>query len=370
MTNSTIPAIDYYDARRAVKLLHEADTVVKLNSPPGQGKTSMMKDIAEDEGPDFGLFEINCALANQPDYMGWFYRCTETWSNIDGQPISVEAGRYTFPYWAFDKRTGRPMFQFKRALVVFEEYGQCELDLKKALGQTMLEKRIGQWKMPEGFRMCCLSNMQGGRDAVGRDYDFLINRRAELNYLLSEDNFLVYGHDTGMLPITMAFSAVPHHNVFGGEVPKEQGPFLTPRSLEAVDKLMKVLISNKVPLADPLVRTMVASEIGMGAGHQYMALATLGNELPKIDDIIKNPMGTKVPTKVDQQMYVVFLMADRADRKNIDALTQYLGRLPSDMSVAFYRNALLRDKSLMSCRQFGDWAVANKTLLAVVNSRL
>jgi hypothetical protein len=69
-------------------------------------------------------------------------------------------------------------------------------------------------------------------------------------------------------------------------------------------------------------------------------------------------------------MFLVFNMADRADKDTIKPLVRYMSRLPGDMAVAFYRNALMRDKTLMSCREFGDWAVENKSLLAVVNSRI
>jgi hypothetical protein len=370
--NSTIPSIDYHDTRRAIDLLFgaKARQTALVRSPPGQGKTTMMKDYADSKGPDYGLFELNCSLANQPDYMGWFYQCEEIFKDFDGQDVKLNRGKYSYPYWWFDKRTGRPMTQFRRALIVFEEYGQCELDLKKALGQTFLERRVGQFPLPDGVDIVALTNLQGGRDAVGRDYDMLINRRVEMNYLLGEDDFLVYGQRKGMLNSTLAFAAIPNHGVFSGEVPKEQGPFLTPRSLEALDKVMQEVIDTKTSLDDPLVRTIAAGAVGMGSAHQYIALAQLGHKLPKIDDIIKDPMGTRVPSATDQMMFVIFNMADKADKKNIDSLVKYMGRMPSDMSVAFYRNALLRDKSLMSCRAFGDWAVANKTLLAVVNSRL
>ena len=77
-----------------------------------------------------------------------------------------------------------------------------------------------------------------------------------------------------------------------------------------------------------------------------------------------------MPSAVDQMIYLIFNLADKCDKKNIGKLATYLQRLPSDMSVAFYKNALIRDKTLMSCREFGDWAVANKALLAIVNSRV
>ena len=144
-------------------MLFAADIAVIIKSKPGQGKTSMVKLYAEEQGPDHGLFEINGSLANQPDFMGWFYRVTEQHIDYDGNDVVLDTGRYTYPYFLFDKATGRPACQFRKGTICFEEYGQTEVDLKKALGQTTLEKRVGQHQLPSGFNIVMLSNYDTDR---------------------------------------------------------------------------------------------------------------------------------------------------------------------------------------------------------------
>lgn len=359
----------FLDTRRAMELLFKAQISVIIKSKPGQGKTSMVQQYADDQGPDYGLFEINCSLANVPDFTGWFYRTQENYVDYDGNDVTLDTGRYTYPYFLFDKRTGRPACQYRRGVVVLEEYGQADLDLKKSLGQTTLEKRVGMHPLPSGFDVVMLSNYDTDRSAVGRDYDFLINRRGELHMRNTIDNWLVFAHGKQMLNMSMAFASIDHHKVFDGETPKEQGPFLTPRSMELLDQFMKVALDAKADLDDPLVRVTANGIVGSGAAHQYIAFAALRSKIPSIAQIIKDPEGTKVPDKTDQQMFLIFNMADKAEKGNVPKLVKYMSRMQPDMAVAFYRNALMRDRSLMQCREFGDWAVANKTLLSVVNSR-
>lgn len=361
--------LSYLDTRRALELTLRAGLATIIKSKPGQGKTSLVDGFAYDQGSDYGLFEINCSLANVPDFMGWFYRTQENYVDYDGNDIVLETGRYTTPYFLFDKRSGRPACQFKRGIVVLEEYGQADLDLKKALGQTTLEKRVGQHPLPPAFDIVLLSNYDTDRSAVGRDYDFLINRRAELHMRNNIDNWLIYAHQQEMLNMTMAFASIENHGVFAGETPKEQGPFLTPRSMELLDKFMKVVLEDKIDLDDQLVRITANGIVGSGAAHQYIAFAALRSKIPSIAQIIKDPDGTRVPDKTDQQMFLIFNMADKAEKDNVAKLVRYMARMQPDMAVAFYRNALMRDRSLMSCREFGDWAVKNKTLLSVVNSK-
>jgi hypothetical protein len=279
MTQAIIQ-LDYHDTKRGMDMLFKAGLACIIKSKPGQGKTSMVKEYKEEQGNDYGLFELNGSLANLPDFMGWFYRCTETFTDYDGENVTIENGKYTFPYWHFDKTTGRPIFQFKKGVIVIEEYGQTDLDLKQALGQMTLERRIGQYQLPDGIDIVMLSNYEGGRDAVTRDFDFMINRRGELHMQQTIDSSLVYMHRKNFLNVTMAFASLPVHKVFDGEVPKDQGPFLTPRSVESLDRLMKVVLDSKMKLDDPLVRVAAAGLVGSGAAHQYIAFAALRNKIP------------------------------------------------------------------------------------------
>jgi hypothetical protein len=362
--------LDFLEARRQMEILFDADVPVLLRSDPGQGKTSMIRQYADEQGPDYGLFELNGALSNQPDFAGWFYRCSETHVDYDGNEVNIEAGRYTFPYFGFDKRSGRPWFQFKRGVIVLEEYGQTEVDLKRALGQTTLEKRVGQHQVPEGFNVVMLSNYEGGRDAVTREFDFMINRRAEINMRLSLDSWLLWAHANRMTNITMAFAAMPAHEVFTGKAPKDQGPWLTPRSLATLDRYVRKVVERKIPFNDAGVLVAAGGIIGRGAAQQFLTFGELRDKIPTVRQIIADPDKCPVPDSTDKQMFVVFNMADEANKNNIDQLVTYMQRLPSDLAISFYRNALTSDKSLMSCRAFGDWAVANKQLLAVVSSRI
>ena len=363
--------LGFADTYAAMDLSFQADLAAIIYSDPGHGKTSMVKKYAADQGPHTCFCELNGSLANVPDFMGWFYRSTERHLDFDGDEVTIENGKYTFPYFLFDKFSRRPIFQFKKAIICVEEYGQTDADVRKGLGQMTLEKRVGQYQLPPETKIVMLSNYQGGRNAVGKDFDFLINRRTELHYQLTSDDFNAYGYDIGMEMVTMAFASLPQHHVFDGGIPAEQGPMLTPRSLEALDRLLKVALATKTDLDDPVLRVTASGIVGQGAAHQFIAFTKLRDKIPTIEQIVKDPVGTPVPgpEHTDQRMFIVFSMADAATKANIKPLIRYLGRLPADMAVAFYKNALLRDRTLMSCREFGDWAVANKQLLAVVNSR-
>lgn len=373
MSMQAIPELDFVDTERALKWLFRAQITGHIVSRPGQGKTSLIDQLTASYGPRHGLFELNGALANQPDFMGWFYRNKEVWTDYDGSERTIEAGRYTYPYWWFDKRTKLPIFQYETGTLVIEEFDKIELDLKRALGQLFLEGRAGSELLPGGkrhFNIVSLANYATDRSGGTKDLDMLVNRRGQLHMRNSADNWLAnYAHPKGMENVVMAFASIETHGVFSGDLPKEQGPWLNPRSTDMLDALVKVLVKDKESFDDPVVVAAITGLIGAGSSGQFCAFAKLRDQIPTIDEIVANPAGCRVPTASDQAMFTIFNMAEKAERKNIAALVTYMGRLPSDMAVAFYKNALTRDPKLMQCREFGDWAIENKTLIGVVNSK-
>ena len=67
-------------------------------------------------------------------------------------------------------------------------------------------------------------------------------------------------------------------------------------------------------------------------------------------------------------MFLAFDLAAKTRRENIKPIVAYIKRMPSDLSVAFYRAATQRDKTLVSTTEFGDWAVSNIQLISAVNA--
>jgi len=361
--------ISMSDVPRTFKYNFKANVPVMLQGASGIGKTDLALAYANEQGDDYGLFEINLATASLPDLIGLQMPRQQSYIGADGEPVEITVSKFAYPYFMFDKRNGRPAFTFNRGMVVLEEYGQATGDVKRATAPIIREKRNGEYLFPAQTDVLLLSNRPEDRSGVSKDFDFLINRRNQLTLHADIDAWLVWAHANGVTPMSMAFAKRNTDKVFANKAPEKQGPWLTPRSLKSADDFLQVAMADGTHLDDPIIAQNLGGIIGQGYTHVYIAFAKVRDQLPSYSSILQDPEGTRVPTEPDQMMFLAFDLASKVDRNNIKPIVKYIKRMPSDLSVAFYRAATQRDKSLVSTSEFGDWAVSNLQLLSAVNAR-
>lgn len=356
------------EAKKALMLNFSAGLPVLVRGASGVGKTEMGMQYAEEQGPDYGVFELNAATANLPDIMGVLMPGKETWPDADGSIREITTGRYAYPYFMRDKRSGLPAFCFKRGLVIIEEYGQATGDVKRALASLIWEKRVGEWRFPADCDVLLLSNRVEDRSGVSKDFDFIINRRVELDVKADLDGWLVWAHDHGISNTSLAYAHRNEVKVFHNKAPEKQGAWLTPRSLVSVDRQVAAALKLGYKLDDMFLWENIAGAVGQGIATEYVAFAKIRDTLPTISSIIADPTGAKLPPQMDQQIFLVFDLASKATKDNIVPIIQYINRMPSDFAIAFYRSAMQRDSALRSTKAFGDWACQNVSLLSAISS--
>jgi hypothetical protein len=342
---------------------------VEVQGPSGVGKTEGVEHYAKSQGADYGYFELNAATAHLGDVTGILMPHTERHTDANNQPIDLTVGKYAYPYFMRDKFSGKPAFNYKRGCLVIEEYGQAQVDVKRALGQLTRELRNGGYVFPAGTNVVLLSNRPEDRSGVTKDFDFLINRRNVLTLHADLHAWLVWAHEHDITNMSMAFAARNEDKVFANKAPEKQGPWLTPRSLAAGDAFLRVAHEEEgVPLDDPLIRTNLAGIIGEGYAHIFIAFAKVRDKLPSFSSIVNAPNTAPMPKEPDQMMFLAFDLAAKVKRETMKPVVAYMKRMPSDFAIAFYRSAMQRDPTLRSTKEFGDWAVDNLQLLSAVTA--
>jgi len=350
------------------------DLTLKLTSEPGAGKSKqaeayarMMNERHKDDG-GYGCFIFDLSSGNFNDFMGYLMPKEITDKDWQGQSQEVLAAKYTYPYWAYDIFTGKPAYQFKRGLIILEEWGQGELDVKKPCAPLINDKRLGLWRF-DGFDIIVLSNRDIDRSGVTPEFDNIINRWCEAELVATLKGFLVAGAKLGMTPLTLAFAARNEKDLFQGKVPEKQGPWLTQRSLHKFDNVIRANAKRGVDITDPLMQVIAAGTIGPGAAGIYMAFAEARSKIPTVAAIVADPANAPVPSELDVLMFLVFDLASKTTRANITAIAGYIRRLSSGMQVTYFNACTQRDETLVSTQEFSEFAVKNITLLSTVAAR-
>lgn len=357
------------DVMAAMTLNFAAKRPLKINSGPGQSKTMQAYQYARKQGPGYGLFELNCALANVPDVTGYLMTKEERHVTFDGEPINIINSHYAYPYFYRDVFTGKIAAEFDRGMLLLEEWGQAQPDVKRSLAMLIRHLRSGTHHLPANTDVLILSNRDQDRSGKTKEFDFLINSWTELEMVPTLDGWLVWAADNDVTDMTQAFAAHNETMVFATAVPEKQGPWITPRSLVACDNQVKAAIQAGYQLDDPFVRQNIAGTIGDGSAHAYIAFAAIRDKLPRLAQIIADPSNAPLPIELDQRMFLVYHLAAKAKRENFGSLITYIKRMQANFAVAFIRAAGRKDKSLVSTLEFTNWAVENQQLMAAVHSK-
>jgi hypothetical protein len=356
---------------RLAPALLRSPTARTFRSGPGRGKTSVLAYIAVQEakrrGGPFGFARMFGPTLNPIDIMGFTKMLERTWDGIT-YPVSES----TLPGWMrMQDEHGRdgmgpPITCFEEGLLVIEEKGQADLESKKMLANLRLEGSIGPHKLPKGWRVWATSNRQSDRSGVTKDFDHDINRGAEHNITDDLVSWKDWAFRTGLHPDVIAFGDQNPNTLFS-ELPEKQRPFCTPRSLELCEKDLRALSPDGVTLpVDSSAVECAADLIGTGEAAQLMTTLRLGQEMPKYEDIVKNPSGVKVPSKPDAQMLVCFRLAAQVSHADAEPVVEYMQRMPKEFALTFARAATNRDRSIVNTKAFHSWSVKNASLVVAM----
>jgi hypothetical protein len=161
--------------------------------------------------------------------------------------------------------------------------------------------------------------------------------------------------------------------VFGGTMPKEQGPFMTPRSLVKFSKIYDAFADaeGNYPIGnedDMAFLTETANGIvGQAAGQSIIAFLKMQIDTPPFEEIVKNPKGCKLPDKADAKMLTAYKCAHRVDVNNIAPVIEYMQRMSPDYATTFAKSAAKRDHRLMKSKEFLGWVSKNAALLNAIS---
>jgi hypothetical protein len=161
---------------------------------------------------------------------------------------------------------------------------------------------------------------------------------------------------------------------FADAVPASDGPFSTARSFTKAAEFLAIkagrhkdgTINMALP-NDPLTQQVVGGLVGDGSVAQMFAFFKLHDQLPDIEDVIKDPAKAKCPTALDAGYAAVQLCIHYAKPENIDPIWQYAERLPKELQVSAAVSLVKRGGGvLINSKALGTWISKNRALVTNV----
>lgn len=359
----------FTDLDRVGPALLDSGKSLELLSSPGRGKSewtaSLIARMSKNSSAEWGYATCFLATMTPTELMGFMV------------PVKDDRGRvlsqFSIPTW-FQTRdpvtgemNGKMVTDYKRGLLFLDEYGQGEADVKRTSAELLLNKQIGPHRLPNGWSVWAASNKATDRSGVTKDFDFVINRRTIVEITDDPAGWEDWAFSKGVNPTLITFAHQNPQIVWSPGVPDKQGPWCTPRSLVAIGKILDQMSGGTGDLpTDAVAQEIAQGTIGAGATAQLFAMIKLGQEMPKYEDIVNNPMNAKLPKQPDAQMLVCYRLAANVNDKDVNPVVDYIERLPKEFSVTFAKSAARRDPSLVNTKRFGTWCTTNASLMSAI----
>ncbi|MEM2592091.1 MAG: AAA family ATPase [Thermofilaceae archaeon] len=109
--------------------------------PPGVGKTTMVREVCEEKG--WQLVELHLSRHEAVDLRGF---------------PTLSEDRTTARFVPFEDILPVPGKCAERGVLFLDELNLATLDVQKAVYQLCLERRVGSYKLPEGWKVVAASN--------------------------------------------------------------------------------------------------------------------------------------------------------------------------------------------------------------------
>jgi hypothetical protein len=332
-------------------MINNPSCAVYVQGPPGVGKTSIPFQVAAELGVPVYLRH---PLYEEPvDHRGipHIANGVTTWSRPDFFGLKNE-----------------PLPE--RAVFLLDEYGQCDQTQQKAYATTLLEKKICDFQLPQGWLIMATGNRVEDRAGAQRLLSHVINRTMVIELTHDIEDFQKWGVATGKIssPVRAFLNWKPSALLdFKPELAK---PYASPRSWEKVSAL-------KIP--DHLRREAIAGLVGEGHAAEMLAFERTYASLQDPKDVIKAPLKAKVPEQPDVLCAMIESVSEYVRLLGKDEImnaVKWMQRIPKEYQAMMFTqlsSMMNADKQakrsegkelvLLNCLRDSGWIKENADLL-------
>ena len=262
-------------------------------------------------------------------------------------------------------------------ILMLDEFGKANPSVKNALLRVILERKIGSYELHPDSIVFATTNK--GSEGVGdllpphaRNRMTVIQTRKP-----SQEEWIDWGInnkvDATILgwakdnpQIFHSFEDVknPDDNPYIFHPNQQRTAFVTPRSLESASDWVKL----RDTMDDTTLTGLLMGTIGERGAMDLMAFVKLADQMPRRDDILKDPKNAKIPTSASAVVMVVFRSLASMSKDYINPFMEYLVRLDQEAQGMFangVRNPKYHAQQVvMTNGKFTDWAMKNNYMFS------
>jgi len=311
---------------------------------PGIGKSSIVKEIAQKNELEF--IDLRLSLLDPTD--------------LKGIPFFDEQSREGV--WA--KPSFLPSEEDERQGILFlDEINTAPPAVQASAYQLILDRRVGEYRLPEGWSIIAAGNRENDRGVVYKMPPPLANRFVHFEMEVDFEDWKAWAYSQKIDPSIISFLAFDKEMLFTFDATSNEKSFATPRSWEYVDTIIKSGIPGE------LILDSISGAVGREGAINYISFRRVMHQLPDLLSIAEGTI-TELEESSDPKLMMalsiglVNLLRESNDDNHIDNVLNFSLMLPGEYSIMLVKDMQLNGIDVEGSEAWGDWVQKFAYLLA------
>lgn len=315
-------------------------TPVMIWGAPGVGKSQIIAQVSDSH--NVPLIDIRLSQMEPSDLRGIPFRNDEL----------VE--------WAVPAMLPDLERHGEEGILFLDEITSAPPSVSAAAYQLILDRKLGQYEVPDGWAIFAAGNRQGDRGVTYTMPAPLANRFSHFDFEINLDDWVAWAYKNNIDDRVIAFVRFRPELLFDFDPAHNPVAFPSPRSWEFAHRALQKFENT------PALRLgSFQACVGPAAGIELNAFITNLDQLPDIDAITRGE-DVKAPTEIDLQYAVASSLVGRAIRaKGSDEAETIFGNILDYASVFSQKEMgvmLVSDmhraigQDIFSVPQFAQWS--------------
>lgn len=314
----------------------KAKLVPMLVGSPGSGKSQIIHQIAKEY--NLKVIDLRLSQCDPTDLCGF--------PQVNG----TKAGYLpmdTFPI------EGDPIPKgYSGWLLFLDEFNAASPAVQAAAYKIVLDKMVGNYHLHKNVAIACAGNLETDNAIVNPMSTALQSRLAHLELVVDSKEWVNWATENGIDHRITSYIQFKPGNLYTFSPDHTDKTYASPRTWEFANRVLQV-----AEIGSPELLPMLAGTISEGVAREFIGFCKIYQDLPSMASIIASPGTIKVPSEPSILYALTGSLSHHADMDNFKDLMLFIERLPIEFQVVCLREALRRNKSLMTHPALQKWTV-------------
>ncbi len=321
------------DITKVVNRLIVQKLPVFIWGAPGIGKSSIVKQIAKEQGLEF--LDLRLSLLDPTDLKGIPFFNAETNEGVWAKPSFL------------------PSEPDSKGILFLDEINTAPPAVQASAYQLILDRKVGEYELPAGWSIVAAGNRENDRGVVYKMPPPLANRFVHFEMEVDFADWKVWAFHAGLQSSIIAYLAYDKSMLFTFDATSNEKSFATPRSWEYVDSIIKSGID------DDLLLDSISGAVGREAAVGYISFKKVMKEIPDLNSILN---GTLTIVEEDDSKVMMALaiglvnaLLENASEEAVENVLHFSLQLPGEFAIMLVKDMQQNNIEVEGSAAWGEW---------------